>query len=159
MKHTAFITAVLAAAGVAAAGAALAGSGGYGKSAPHMTFEQLDTDGSGEITRAELENMRSARFAAADANGDGKLTLEELQAQNRKKADERAAGMLKKLDKNGDNALSQDELSKPRRAGKMFDKMDADGSGGISAEEFAELQEKMQRHGKRKGHGNHSGNN
>lgn len=129
----------------------MAGSGGHGKHGPKMTFEQLDTDGNGEISQAEMENMRAARFSQADTDGDGKLTLEEMQAAGGKRSAERAAERFAKLDANGDNALSMDELPKPRRAGKMFEKLDADNSGGISAEEFAELRDKMQRHGKRKG--------
>lgn len=151
MKHTAFITAILATAGLAVAGTAMAGPGGFGKHGPRMSFEQLDTDGNGEISKAELQNQRAAHFKQADANGDGQLSLEEMQVAGRQQADDRAAEMLKKLDANGDGALSQDELPKPRRTGKMFDRIDADGSGGISAEEFAEMREKMEHRGKRKG--------
>ncbi|UWQ92535.1 calcium-binding protein [Rhodobacteraceae bacterium M382] len=154
MKNTAFIAAILATAGVIVAGTAHAQPGGFGKHGPKVSFEELDTDGNGEVTKTEMEAHRDARFAKADTNGDGKLTLDEMQAQARKKAEARSANMLKEFDKNGDNALSQDEMPKPRRAGKMFTHMDADGSGGISAEEFAEAKSRMgQKRGWMKGKG------
>ena len=148
MKHTAFIAAIVATAGLVAAGTVHAQPGGFCKHRPHVSFEELDADGNGEVTQAEMAAHRDARFATVDTNGDGKLTLDEMQAEARKKADERTANMLREFDKNGDNALSQDELPQPRRAGKMFGHMDADGSGGISAEEFAEAQTRM---GQKKG--------
>ncbi|KIC13838.1 EF-hand domain-containing protein [Leisingera sp. ANG-Vp] len=152
MKHVKFIAVIVAAAGVAAGGAALAK--GYGHHGPKMSFEEIDADGNGEVTKAELQAMKEARFAKADADGDGKLTLEEMQAHAQERANERAAQMLERFDKDGDGALSKDELPQPRRAGKMFDRMDADGSGGISKEEFEEA--RMHHRGKHR-HGNGHG--
>lgn len=39
-----------------------------------------DTDADFQVTAAELRTQAEARFAAADADGDGRLTLEEVQA-------------------------------------------------------------------------------
>lgn len=140
MKHVKFITAIVAAAAVTAGGAALAQ--GFGHHGPRMSFEEIDADGNGEVTKAEIEAMKDAHFTKADADGDGKLTLEEMQARAREHANERAAWMLERFDKDADGALSKDELPQPRRAGKMFDRMDADGSGGISKEEFEDARMK-----------------
>ncbi|WP_027259731.1 EF-hand domain-containing protein [Leisingera aquimarina] len=148
MKHVNFIAVIVAAAGVAAGGAALAK--GYGHHGPKMSFEEIDTDGNGEVTKAEIQAMKEARFSKADADGDGKLTLDEMQAHAQARANERAARMLERFDKDGDGALSKDEMPQPRRAGRMFDRMDADGSGGISKEEFEEARA---RHGGKRWHG------
>ncbi|MCB4456463.1 EF-hand domain-containing protein [Leisingera sp. McT4-56] len=152
MKHVKFIALIVAAAGMTAGSAALAK--GFGLHGPKMSFEEIDTDGSGEVTKAEIQAMKDAHFAKADANGDGKLTLEEMQARARQHADERAANMLERFDKDGDGALSKDEMPQPRRAGRMFDRMDADGSGGISKAEFENA--RMHRGGMH-GHGQGAG--
>ncbi len=43
-------------------------------------LDGMDQDKDGTITNAELDAALSARFAKADGNGDGALTLEEAQA-------------------------------------------------------------------------------
>ncbi|MBY6139260.1 EF-hand domain-containing protein [Leisingera daeponensis] len=156
MKHVKFIALIVAAAGMAAGGAALAK--GFGHHGAKMSFEEIDADGSGEISKAEIEAMKEAHYSQADTDGDGKLTLAEIQAHVQQRASERAAHMLERFDKDGDGALSKDELPQPRRAGKMFDRMDADGSGGISKEEFEEA--RMRHSGKhRHGHGDETEQN
>lgn len=146
MKHSSFIAVIVAVAGVAVSGAALAKGGGH--HGPKMSFEEIDADGNGEVTKAELDALKDARFAAADSNGDGVLSLEEMQVRAQDQAAKRAARMLERFDKNGDGGLSKDELPQPRRAGKMFDRMDGDGSGSISKQEFEEA--RMNHGGKRR---------
>ncbi|TLP67904.1 calcium-binding protein [Parasedimentitalea maritima] len=146
MKKAGIFAVIAASAGLVGAGAVLANSG-PGRQGMNMTFEKLDADGNGEITQAEVDGLKAARFAAADANGDGALSLEELQAQGMKKAEQRAAGMLERHDANGDGVLSQDELPKPRRSGHMFERMDADGNGTISKQEFEEARNQMSSNG------------
>mgnify|MGYP003885325021 CR=1 FL=1 len=77
MKHTGFITGIVAASFVLTAGAALAqgmgdkpGCGGPRHERP--AFSELDVDGSGEVTKAEMDAHRAARFAEADTDGDGR---------------------------------------------------------------------------------------
>lgn len=41
-------------------------------------IEQLDANGDGAITRAEVDAAAAARFAEADADGNGFLSAEEL---------------------------------------------------------------------------------
>lgn len=152
MKHVKFMTAIVAAAAVTAGGAALAQ--GFGHHGPRMSFEEIDADGNGEVTKAEIEAMKDAHFAKADTDGDGKLTLEEMQARAREHANERAAQMLERFDTDKDGALTKEEMPQPRRAGKMFDRMDADGSGGISKAEFENAR---MHHGGMHGHGHGHG--
>ncbi|MCI5096485.1 MAG: EF-hand domain-containing protein [Rhodobacteraceae bacterium] len=151
MKTAGFIAIVLATAGLVAAGAAQAQPGGPGKFGPKLSFEELDTDGNGELSKAELMAQREAHFKKADTNGDGALSLEEAKAQGSKMGAERAAKMFERMDENADQKISLDELPKPRKAGKMFNRMDSDGNGSISAEEFADAKAHMKRHGGKHG--------
>ncbi|ATF19100.1 EF-hand domain-containing protein [Phaeobacter gallaeciensis] len=145
MKHTKFIAAVIAVGAVIGATGAIAkpGFGGKGGFGPRMSFEEMDTNGDGQVTKAEMKGLREARFATADANGDGKLTLAEMEAAAQARAKTRAAAMLERMDADKDGALSLDELPKPRRAGKMFDRVDANDDGAISKEEFESARAKF----------------
>ncbi|PCJ10568.1 MAG: calcium-binding protein [Rhodobacteraceae bacterium] len=146
MRKAAFIAVIVGSASLITAGAVLA-KGGPGRHGMNMSFEEIDADGNGEITQAEMEMMKAARFAAADTDGDGALSLDELKAQGLKKVEQHAAAMLERHDANGDGMLSQDELPKPRRSGHMFEHMDADGNGAISKAEFDEARNHMRHRG------------
>lgn len=102
-------------------------------------FEDLDTNSDGQITKTELQAMGAARFDAADADGNGVLSAEEMIARAQTRVSERVMGMIERFDKDGDGALSRDEMPKANRGGRaerMFDHFDEDGSGGISEQEF-----------------------
>ncbi|MFL4470616.1 EF-hand domain-containing protein [Tateyamaria armeniaca] len=117
-------------------------------------FSTLDADGNGEVSLAELQARGEARFEAADTDGDGFLTQAELEAAGRERAGDRAARILARMDANDDGKLSPDEMKGPRRdPGRLFERIDADNSGGISPEEFEEARARMQerRGGKRHG--------
>ncbi|MGI9367533.1 MAG: EF-hand domain-containing protein [Ruegeria sp.] len=148
MKNTTFISAILLTAIAVTGTSALAMGPRGGES---VTFQELDADGNGEVSKAELEEHRNNRTAGADANGDGKISLEEMQAAAQKQAADRVAKMFERHDANKDGFISDDELPKPRNAGKMFDRIDADGNGAISEQEFTDAREKMGRHHKKRG--------
>ena len=113
-------------------------------------FATLDADGNGELTREELQARGAARFEEADANGDGLLSQTELEAQGTERAQKRAARMIERMDANGDGQLSQEEISTRRNAGRFFDRIDSDDSGTITQAEFDAAREKMrERRGKR----------
>lgn len=154
MNYAGFIAGVTIAALAVTAGASMADTPKKDGKGQRPSFEQLDTNGDGQLTQAEMENARAARFAKADTNGDGALSADELSAAGHEKAKERSAKMMEKFDANGDGVLSPDEMPKPRNAGKMFDRMDADGSGGVSKEEFDAASAKMKEQG-HKGHKKH----
>jgi hypothetical protein len=50
---------------------------------PRMVFEEWTSNGDGAVTLEEMEGARAARFAEADANGDGALDRDELLAGGR----------------------------------------------------------------------------
>ncbi len=109
------------------------------------SFAQVDANGDGMVSMAELQGRGQARFAAADTNSDGQLDVAELTAA----AARERAGMIERLmarkDTNGDGLLSPEEMA-PRDAGRFFAKADLDGSGEVSLEEWETA--KAQRRGR-----------
>ena len=101
-------------------------------------FATLDLNGDGALTLEEMQAQGEARFAATDANGDGALSVEELIVTANERSAGRVGQMIERLDANGDGALQPDEM--PIRGGgrleRMFDRVDADDNGAISEEEF-----------------------
>ena len=137
---------ILAAASLIATGtgAALALEAAKGR----MTFEQLDVDGSGEITREDLETLPGARFAAMDADGSGDVNEAEFVAAAQARAGEAAARMFARLDADGDGVLNQDALAARGHHGDRLRgilRLDSDDSGGVSAEEFEAGMERFAR--------------
>lgn len=124
-------------------------SGGYGMRGEQMSFEKLDTDGNGQITLEEMQNRGKDRFSEMDTNQDGKISQAEMEAHAQKRSADRAAEMIERFDKDGDGMLSMDEMPGSDRGERMFERVDQDSSGGISEEEFDEVRNRMMRHGKR----------
>ena len=117
------------------------------------SFTELDTDGNGELTLAELQAHGAERFAEADADGDGLLSSDEMVAAAEGRSEARIAKfvnrMIERRDANGDGFLSVEEMApKGDRAERMLEHVDADNNGTISEEEFASVK-KHGRHGKR----------
>ncbi|MBO9413814.1 MULTISPECIES: EF-hand domain-containing protein [unclassified Ruegeria] len=147
MKSAKFIPVVLIAA-VAVTGTSVLAAGPRDREP--VTFQELDANSDGQVTKEEMLAHRSKRFTDADTNGDGQLTIEEMQAAGQKRVNDRVTKMFEKHDANQDGSLSQDELPKPRRADKMFDRIDANSDGSISEQEFADAKDKMGRHHKKR---------
>ena len=129
-----------------------------------LVFEELDLNNDGEITLEELQGQSTARFEAADTDGDGALSEAEMIARATEGAQERAtrmiARMLERLDENEDGLLQLDEVPKrgQDRMERRFERADADSDGVISAEEFETASERIaDRGGKGRGHGGGKG--
>ena len=120
------------------------GAGGFGPNAPDFT--QLDADGDGQLTQAEITSGMQAlgaeRFAEADANGDGALDADEIVAMTQQRAAER---MIAQLDTDEDGLLSQEELQArmaermegaEERQAQLFARVDTNEDGTISQQEY-----------------------
>ena len=120
--------------------------GHHGGMKAHLT--EFDTNGDGDISKAEIDAKRAATFADADTNADGALSQAELVAHHEAKQAERKAkrqaAMFAKLDADGNGTISADEFnSRPMRG---FDKMDTDGDGVITEEEREAMKTKWKEH-------------
>lgn len=123
--------------------------GGHG---PRATFEELDANGDGNLTKEEMQAHRKARMASADADGDGNISKAELEAQIASKSSERVSRrvdrMMEHLDTNSDGLISVAELDAAaekrasKRGGRGFEKADSDGNGSISKAEFEAMAKK-----------------
>ncbi|MEO0486573.1 MAG: EF-hand domain-containing protein [Pseudomonadota bacterium] len=144
MKTTYIIAGILAVTmGVTAISAQAQHRGGGGE---RPAFSDLDLDGSGEVTLAELEAFGVSRFNEADTNGDGALSLDEIIAQrdveNQERLQRRVERFIERADDNGNGAIELEEFGQTaERMERRFERMDADSSGGISEEEMADARD------------------
>lgn len=144
--RTQILTAALLSGVVMTAGAASAQ--GFGDHGDRPGFATLDANGDGGITLEELQARGPARFAQADTNADGALSAEEMTAAAQTRAAERAAQIIARFDTNADGLLQEDEM-RPRggdMGARMFQRVDADSDGILTQEEFDAA---MERHGQR----------
>ncbi|MEL6619794.1 MAG: EF-hand domain-containing protein [Pseudomonadota bacterium] len=116
-----------------------------------VDFSTLDLDGDGALTLEEVQASARVRFDAADSDGNGLLSAAELEAHAQARAKDRAARMIERMDANADGQLSPDELTPRRDPARMFDRIDADNSGTITQAEFDAARERVRgRFGKRR---------
>lgn len=133
-----------------------------------VQFTDLDTDGDGFITEAELaaraQALAADRVAGVDADGDGTVTAEELEAQILDRIGERGQARMGKGDRQGrqaadpaemakvmvermlaardtdeDGVLSGEELSPAADIAALVDRFDSDDDNAWSEEEFAQV--------------------
>ncbi|MFZ1347367.1 MAG: hypothetical protein WBB13_10130 [Tabrizicola sp.] len=137
------------------------GMGGPGEGRGAMLtemFDTMDADKDGKLTYAEMEAHRKAEFAAADTNGDGVLSPEELSARAlarfQEKLAERTQRMLDTMDNDGNGSLSEAEMGEGPGM-RNFARIDADNDGFVTRDE---IQAGMKHH-KKRGHGWGMGDN
>lgn len=111
---------------------------------PRMDFATLDANGDGSITADDIEALREQRFADIDANGDGQVSRQEFMDHAAAQAGERAGTMFDRMDVDGDGSLSRDAVEARRGPGldaeRLISRFDSDGDGAVSEEEFGTAQ-------------------
>ena len=105
---------------------------GFGKRGHHgqfmgRMFDELDADGDGKVTAEEITAARTERFSKIDADGDGQISLKEVAALKDAVREARK------------NMMAARRLN----GASGFVAADTDGNGTISAEEFAAMPNRM----------------
>lgn len=122
---------------------------------PAFDFAAIDADGDGKITQEELSAHRAAELAALDADGDGFVTGEEMAArirtQMQERMAERATRQLERFDADGDGKVAIAELPEAGIGERMFAAIDADGDGAITEAEITAARAELGRMGGRMG--------
>ena len=166
MKRNYMIAGVVTVSLLVGAGAAMAqgkqrgmgGMGGMGDMGMMMfEFSDVDKNGDGKISQAEMEAHAKVRFDAADTDGNGKLSAAEMTVAAEKMRQERRvrkmAKMIERMDADKDGELSFEEMpGQKTRADRMFMRLDKDGDGAISQEEMEAARKNS---GERRGEGRH----
>jgi Ca2+-binding EF-hand superfamily protein len=112
-----------------------------------VMFAEIDADGDGRVTLEEIEAHRAARFATLDADGNGTVSRQEFMDHAAAMAGERAGLVFDRFDVDGDGTLTRDAIEARRGMGpdisRMFARFDADGDGAVTVEEIEAVQERM----------------
>lgn len=116
---------------------------------PRVVFKKIDANGDGKLTLEEFLNRGTEHFKARDANGDGLLSAEEMRAAALKNAlkriNARIDRMLAKRDTNGDGQISLTEMELEKHASKLISRADTDGDGAVTKKELAKARKRHHR--------------
>jgi Ca2+-binding EF-hand superfamily protein len=89
---------------------------------PMEMFEQFDRDDDGRVTRAEAEQFRNDRLARFDADGNGRLSLDEYRALWMDAMNIAMVRAFQRHDVDGDGAVTVEEFARPVE--RMFAHLD-----------------------------------
>ena len=109
------------------------GRGGAGAGMMMRLFEEVDADGDGSVTQAEVDAYRATRVGAADGNDDGSLSLDEFQTLWLEQMRPRMVDAFQHLDEDGDGQITEAELD--QRVGRMVARLDRDGDGVLTLQD------------------------
>ena len=102
-------------------------------------FDQMDSNGDGQISQSEFDESHAKRFARWDRDGNGEVTKDEVQR--------RVSRRFERVDSNGDGIIEESEFQ--AHSQERFGRMDSDGDGQVSREEFGEaFAEMRKKHGR-----------
>ncbi len=112
-----------------------------------VSFQEMDKNGDGAVSKKEFDAFYNARFKELDANRDGKISADEMGAVDRNKmgkSDVNFEHRFDEVDINGDGVLSRDEaeIGMPMIFAR-FDEFDTNKDGKISKDEMATGMKKM----------------
>ena len=93
-------------------------------------FEAVDADGDGTLTQAEIDKLRNDLHAAHDADGDGNLSLEEFSGLWHETTRPLTVRTFQMLDTDGDAIVTRAEYDRPLAG--IVERLDRDGDGSLS---------------------------
>lgn len=140
------LTIAIALAGSLFAGGALAQSSGAADAAPTLPriLNILDTNGDGKVTLDEIEAEQKRLIGAADLNGDGKLSVDEFRRRGRWFQRLHTTTLFDLMDADGDQVLSAEEIAAP--SARWFKRYDKNADGGLVTDEVPQLQKSNRHH-------------
>lgn len=94
----------------------------------HM-IEMFDQNGDGSITQDEVNASVAERFAQADADKDGRVTLDEFKTYRLAEMQPMKVRAFQRIDRDGDGKVTRAEFD--RVSERMFSRLDRDGDGGL----------------------------
>lgn len=94
-------------------------------------IEMFDQNKDGAVTQDEVNAVVAERFAAADADKDGRVTLEEFKAYRLAEMQPMKVRAFQRLDRDGDGKVTRAEFD--RISDRMFARLDRDGDGELKA--------------------------
>jgi len=112
------------------------------------TFNLLDTDGDGKISLTKIRAEQARLIATADLDGDGKLSVHEFRRRGWWFQKQQTTTLFDLMDANGDQVLTADEIANP--SARWFKRYDKDADGGITTREVQHF-----KHSGRGKHGKH----
>jgi Ca2+-binding EF-hand superfamily protein len=125
-------------------------SGGPGMG-PAAMFEQFDADGDGKLTQAEIDAGAKSRFAEADADKQGGVTIQEFEPWFWKQHRETMVRAFQFLDRDGDGSITEEEVTV--LTGKAVERMDRNGDGALTRDD----RPRREGRGEGRGWGRHHG--
>ena len=132
---------VLAAAAIVAAlaGGTAAAQDATRDDAPRVpkSFRVLDTNNDGKVTLDEIEAEQARLLGAADLDNDGSLSVEEFRRRGRWFQRLQTTTLFDLMDANGDQVLTAEEIAAP--SARWFKRYDKDADGSIVADEVPHL--------------------
>ncbi len=93
-------------------------------------FVAVDADGNGAVTQEEVDAFRAAKLTEADASGDGALSIEEFDTLYREFTRFLMVDAFQEMDADGDGMIGSDEID--IRLEGVVERMDRDGDGALT---------------------------
>lgn len=130
---------------------------GGGPRGPHgmmmmEIFRQADADGDGKLSQEELDAFIAGQVSEANTDGTDGVTLEEFEIIWLNLTNRAMVRTFQFMDTDGDAVISQEEIDE--RFGKVVERFDRNGDGFIDK---ADRKGRGMHHGDRRGRGGHRG--
>ncbi len=110
------------------------GAGRRGMERMMQLFENYDANEDGSLTQAEIDEARAAQLTTFDADGSGGLSLDEYQALWLDAMRERMVDQFQSHDDDGDGIVTAEEFGE--RFSRIVERMDRNGDDALSREDM-----------------------